>query len=154
MIYDTNMVEDKFNYTFTEDLFKITQKFIVDLFERINITNYEISKWRWDLPEFMVRWIHNGIGRNIIIYIDFISNNIETECNAWIDNDEVVRNKINTRRRWIHKKISKYSFNSDFKIKVELQEAIENSLEKAFNFIKIISFDELNREFIIYTRLI
>ncbi|MFX1277081.1 MAG: hypothetical protein ACFFBP_21090 [Promethearchaeota archaeon] len=126
-------------------LFKIQIKSMISaqIAENPNMRekDFEYTKWRWDLPELMVRWYKNHIGRNIVITISEYDINIE--CNAWQDIDTMDSKKENRLRKWSHKKIARLSLN----------EIYENYNIRDFNELYDRLSEENNNGFFLYQYL-
>lgn len=98
------------------------------------------------MPELMVVWTYNSIGRNIVIYINFEYKKIELEYNAWVDISDIRSEKIVKFRRWTNNKFHMFSMPENFKITKEFKRDYYNKLNVSLQKVNDLDIKNLDKE--------
>ena len=98
------------------------------------------------MPELMVVWTYNRIGRNIVIFINFENKEIELEHNAWVDISNIQSEKIVKIRDWTNKKYHMFSIPDNYKITKEFQRDYDIKLIDSLQMVNDLDIKDLDQE--------
>lgn len=102
------------------------------------------------MPELMVVWEYDRIGRNIVVFISFEEEIIEIEYNAWIDTTEVSKEKLMRIRNWFNKKYPPFPIPESYKLNRNFTREYDLILNKTISKVNSLTFKDLQNETIYY----
>lgn len=84
-----------------------------------NLIGVDITRWRWDEPDLMLRWKEGDLDKNIHVLIVEGGNQLRIECSASRDKD---LSEGKRERKWLYKGIELVSALDTEKFKEKLSE--------------------------------